>query len=109
MVEQLAEERHLVQTGQPGTGTLVSNLVRAGEAANSAKGGALKPLSESEILVTFSFLISQGTIRRQYPRHLPCFFSLLTLKCRLGCPRRYVSICLSPIHRPGLIAKPSQT
>ena len=50
MVEQVTEERRLVQTGEPGTGTLVSNLVRAGEAVNSARGGALKPLSESEIL-----------------------------------------------------------
>lgn len=50
MIEQVAEERRLVQAGQPGIGTLVSNLVRAGEAAGSAKGATLKSLSESEIL-----------------------------------------------------------
>ncbi|KAL9620143.1 MAG: hypothetical protein Q9160_005258, partial [Pyrenula sp. 1 TL-2023] len=49
-MEQLTEERRLAQAGQPGTGTLVSNLIRAGEVANTTKGGTLQPLSESEIL-----------------------------------------------------------
>ena len=50
MMGQLVEERRLVREGRPGTGTLVSNLVRAGEGAGDSKTGSLKPLSESEIL-----------------------------------------------------------
>ncbi|KAL9083084.1 MAG: hypothetical protein Q9165_008663 [Trypethelium subeluteriae] len=54
MMKQLRDEQQLVKSGLPGTGTLVSNLVRASSEAlpsESANGGStLKPLTESEIL-----------------------------------------------------------
>ena len=39
MLEQLARERHLVAEGKPGSGTLISNLVRASEAQQDVAGG----------------------------------------------------------------------
>ena len=61
MLTQLEEERRLVAEGQPGTGTLMSNLVRASDEGTQAmngypdavKSGAAagsKPLTEDEIL-----------------------------------------------------------
>ena len=62
MLDQLAEEKRLIAAGRPGSGTLVSNLVRASEvrpdrtgdesdkAVMDRKPAALKPLSVDEIL-----------------------------------------------------------
>ena len=55
MSGQLEDERQLIRDGKPGTGTLVSNLVRASEEAANEKavlndGVPLKPLTEAEIL-----------------------------------------------------------
>ena len=50
MMERLVEERRLVDEGQPGTGTLIGNLVHAGDITNDDKSTSLKPLNESEIL-----------------------------------------------------------
>ncbi|KAF2229465.1 cytochrome P450 [Viridothelium virens] len=54
MMKQLRDEQQLMKSGQPGTGTLVSNLVRASSEtlpSESTNGGsAMKPLTESEIL-----------------------------------------------------------
>lgn len=59
MLEQLAEERRLVAEGKPGSGTLISNLVRAsqdvagGDGARNRKDGKFhdtNPLTVDEIL-----------------------------------------------------------
>ena len=55
MSDQLKDERQLIQNGKPGTGTLVSNLVRASDEAAIEKASpntsmSLKPLTEAEIL-----------------------------------------------------------
>ena len=57
MLRQIEDERRLINEGQPGSGTLVSNLVRAshgssvnGKATQDEKSSGLKPLAESEIL-----------------------------------------------------------
>ena len=55
MSGQLEDERHLVRSGKPGTGTLVSNLVRASDEMANEKtllsdGKSIKPLTEAEIL-----------------------------------------------------------
>ena len=62
MLDQLADEKQLIAEGKPGSGTLVSNLVRASEARPEAVGGYdektstagrsqdLKALSVDEIL-----------------------------------------------------------
>ncbi|KAI9689168.1 MAG: hypothetical protein M1822_000906 [Bathelium mastoideum] len=49
MMKQLKDEQYLVRTGKSGTGTLVSNLVRASVDATN-ENGAMKPLTEDEIL-----------------------------------------------------------
>ncbi|KAL8843793.1 MAG: hypothetical protein Q9176_001755 [Flavoplaca citrina] len=54
MLEQLADEKQLISKGKPGSGTLVSNLVRASEEpkalGKSNTGKVHKPLSIDEIL-----------------------------------------------------------
>jgi cytochrome P450 len=63
MLTQIAEERNLIAEGKPGSGTLVSNLVRASnvqsqatewpanqDATDAKKGDNLKPLTVDEIL-----------------------------------------------------------
>ena len=63
MLDQLAEERRLVAEGRPGSGTLISNLVRASEEPENVAGGGdgaksrkdgkayeAKPLTVDEIL-----------------------------------------------------------
>jgi len=63
MLDQLADERRLIEEGRPGSGTLMSNLVRASEARHDIVGGngteragmagrsqEMKPLSVDEIL-----------------------------------------------------------
>lgn len=55
MLDQLHEERRRIKNGEPGTGNLVSNLVRASsetavDGKSSGGGGLTKPLTETEIL-----------------------------------------------------------
>ena len=55
MSGQLEDERQLVRNGKPGTGTLVSNLVRASDEVANEKillsdGKSIEPLTEAEIL-----------------------------------------------------------
>ena len=61
MLSQLADEKRLIAEGEPGTGTLMSNLVRASDEASQASKGPqklegseeasnLKPLTTDEIL-----------------------------------------------------------
>ena len=63
MLDQLAHEKRLIAEGKPGSGTLMSNLVRASEARQDTMGGEekektweegrlheMKPLSVDEIL-----------------------------------------------------------
>ncbi|KAL8713214.1 MAG: hypothetical protein Q9220_002735 [cf. Caloplaca sp. 1 TL-2023] len=57
MLDQVADERRLISEGKPGSGTLVSNLVRASETpqepkdpSKSKQQQALKPLTMDEIL-----------------------------------------------------------
>ena len=52
MLDQLKDEKRLIQDGKPGSNTLVSNLVRASNEAAAGNQGSLvnKPLSEAEIL-----------------------------------------------------------
>ena len=49
MSKQLEEEQESVQDGRAGSGTLVSNLVRA-SSESSSHSSAMKPLTEDEIL-----------------------------------------------------------
>ena len=50
MLDILAEEKRLLKEGRPGTGNLVSNLVRASENNPEAMKAGMKPLSIDEIL-----------------------------------------------------------
>lgn len=55
MTAQVATERELIRNGETGTGTLVSNLVRASDegiatSSDSGNNSKLKPLSNAEIL-----------------------------------------------------------
>lgn len=59
MLTQLAEEKNLIAEGKPGSGTLMSNLVRASsgvqsqttdKTASATKADGLKPLTVDEIL-----------------------------------------------------------
>lgn len=54
MLDQIADEKQLILEGKPGSGTLVSNLVRASEESKalgkSSTGKGHKPLSIDEIL-----------------------------------------------------------
>lgn len=63
MLDQLADEKRLIAEGKPGSGTLMSNLVRASEAHHDVAGGVndartkmdgkpqdTKPLTVDEIL-----------------------------------------------------------
>ncbi|KAI9711575.1 MAG: hypothetical protein M1820_002140 [Bogoriella megaspora] len=49
MLQQVHDEQQLVRNGQSGTGTLISNLVRASNEA-AREDSMIKPLSEAEIL-----------------------------------------------------------
>ena len=57
MLKQVEDERRLIKEGRPGSGTLVSNLVRAsndqttdGKSTNDDRSPRLKPFGEAEIL-----------------------------------------------------------
>ena len=54
MLDQIANEKHMISEGRPGSGTLVSNLVRASEepqaTGKSNTGKVHKPLTTDEIL-----------------------------------------------------------
>ena len=52
MLKQLDDERQLIKEGRPGSGTLVSNLVRASDEGRTSgtRNPDMKPLTEAEIL-----------------------------------------------------------
>ena len=50
MLSQLTEEKQLEAQGHSGSGTLMSNLVRASSEESQAKSSAMKPLTVDEIL-----------------------------------------------------------
>ena len=50
MTKQLTDEKQRIANGEPGTGTLVSNLVRASDEGGGKTNTGLKPLTEAEIL-----------------------------------------------------------